>query len=405
MSLVDLLLITPLDEEWRQSRSVLKSRPIEVGEGPVTYYLWTINSKTPPGAVHLVTAASMGKMGIANAAGFSKTALETWDPYSIVLLGIAGSLKPAEILLGDVMISEEVFGYEVGEALSDGTFQFRPTGHQTGALLLDRARALRNNPVAYSRWQSACMKAAEKEKGLVLPRPPEIHFGVTASGNFVVKSAAFREELRRQLHPKIGAVEMEAKGVFTSVHQLEAKAQPLVVRGISDYADEEKSRLEAESKDAWRRLACGNAARFLRNLMDRNPFIPKSPRLQLKLNASSPRLLLEHGLFLREKGAVNLAFEDIFDGQTANPEIKLEVLAFAGVKPTVPARSACLLHYDDHVRVIKPQVSAAGALSLQVPRCSARRKVDLLVALTDSTDTVLVACRDEFGRQSRAEWR
>lgn len=406
MALADLLIITPLDEEWRQSRSVLKSKPNEIGIDAITYYLWSINSRKTKGAMYLVAAASMGKMGIGNAAGFSKTALEAWNPYCVSLLGIAGSLKPTEILLGDVVISEEVFGYELGEVTNKSEFSFRPTGHQSGVLLLDRARALRNDPVTYLRWQSACMKAAERENDpSLLARPPEVHFGVTASGNFVVKTAEFYEALRSRLHPKVCAVEMEAKGLFISVSQLENKAQPFVIRGISDYADEEKSNLEKESKDAWRRFASGNAARFLKYLMARDPFRPRSPQLKIKLIAAeSPQLLLEHSLFLREKGATNLAFENIFGEQTESPSIELEVSAMATSSPVLPNRSLCLLGYEGYARKIEPYINDTGSLSVSIPRSTSKRSITLLLSFTNPVDKVLASCRDEFGREAFAEW-
>lgn len=66
MPLVDYLLLTPLDEEWRTVRNVLcpipgnlKSKPIEV----ITYYLWKQAVNQLPFTVgdYLIVAAPMSR--------------------------------------------------------------------------------------------------------------------------------------------------------------------------------------------------------------------------------------------------------------------------------------------------------------------------------------------------------
>ncbi|KAK5705656.1 hypothetical protein LTR17_021480 [Elasticomyces elasticus] len=82
-------------------------------------------------------------------------------------------------------------------------------------------------------------------------RIPELHYGVIASSNTLVKSAQYRDTLLDRLrletiHPI--CIEMEAAGLMNSF-------PCLVIRGICDYADEYKN-------DDWQRYAAVVAAAY-----------------------------------------------------------------------------------------------------------------------------------------------
>jgi nucleoside phosphorylase len=116
MTYIDYLMLTPLDEEWRFVKDVLVKKPFEGSEDSITYYRWQhVCSKNQKRGQYLMVAAPMGKMGLANAANFAATALHTWNPKHVVLLGIAGSLVGEELPLGDVIVPYHTFGYEVAE--------------------------------------------------------------------------------------------------------------------------------------------------------------------------------------------------------------------------------------------------------------------------------------------------
>ncbi|KIV82741.1 hypothetical protein PV11_04825 [Exophiala sideris] len=80
---------------------------------------------------------------------------------------------------------------------------------------------------------------------------PEIHYGVIASGNMVIKDAGLRNNLSKEY----GAlcVEMEAAGLMNNF-------PCLVIRGICDYADSHKN-------DVWHRYAAATAAAFAKELL------------------------------------------------------------------------------------------------------------------------------------------
>ncbi|KAH6880521.1 nucleoside phosphorylase domain-containing protein [Thelonectria olida] len=72
----------------------------------------------------------------------------------------------------------------------------------------------------------------------------ELHVGRIASGNTVVKSAAFRDALQREA--KVIAIEMEGAGVWDEI-------PCIIVKGVCDYADCHKTK-------AWQNYAAATAA-------------------------------------------------------------------------------------------------------------------------------------------------
>ncbi|OLN95569.1 hypothetical protein CCHL11_04983 [Colletotrichum chlorophyti] len=81
---------------------------------------------------------------------------------------------------------------------------------------------------------------------------PEIHYGLIASGDRVVKSTIKRDEIMRSVSDVL-CFEMEAAGLLTEF-------PCLVVRGISDYADSHKN-------DDWQHYAAAAAAACTKELL------------------------------------------------------------------------------------------------------------------------------------------
>jgi nucleoside phosphorylase len=82
---------------------------------------------------------------------------------------------------------------------------------------------------------------------------PEIHYGIIASGNTLVKDAATRDQISADLGEDCICVEMEAAGLINHF-------PCLVIRGICDYADSHKN-------DRWQRYASATAAAYTKELL------------------------------------------------------------------------------------------------------------------------------------------
>ncbi|KAL6895726.1 purine and uridine phosphorylase [Trichoderma longibrachiatum] len=84
-------------------------------------------------------------------------------------------------------------------------------------------------------------------------RAPEIHYGLIASGNQVIKDSAVRDQINRDLGGEVLCLEMEAAGLMNNF-------PCIVIRGICDYADAQKSK-------EWQEYAAALAAAFAKELL------------------------------------------------------------------------------------------------------------------------------------------
>lgn len=103
---------------------------------------------------------------------------------------------------------------------------------------------------------SDCRNCASEQEVKRDPRDhtdPEIHYGVIASGNTLVKDTSAREDLIRHIPEDCICYEMEAAGLMNSF-------PCLVIRGISDYSDSHKN-------DRWQRYAAATSAAFAKELL------------------------------------------------------------------------------------------------------------------------------------------
>lgn len=412
MPLVDYLLLTPLDEEWRTVRNVLcpvhtdlKARSIDV----ITYYLWKQSVNQHPYTIgdYLVVAAPMSRKtpGQAHASVFTNNAVNQWQPRRVILLGIAGSLEPERLQLGDVVVSEEIYGYEVGDAQDRGK-SYRPTFNQVGALDYDRIRAFRDDPVDYPKWQDECLNAAHSAGLEKVTRLPELHLEVTASGNYVVKSKAFGRKLRREINSRISAVEMEARGLHQALYLNSQRTDALMIRGISDYADKNKSKLENTTKDAWRTFSAANAARLLHKIWERGPLPPLSPSYQLNMMPGPHTRFRQPGvpgdLEIKRVGAQNIAFPNLIARSEATPELYLEVVALSESGEPVPDfRAVCVIESPKRQFLNPVRFTDVGQLFI-LPASQWGLRVELLLSLSTPADKIKVICRDDFQRLTKA---
>ncbi|OWT43619.1 G-protein beta wd-40 repeats containing [Pochonia chlamydosporia 170] len=104
---------------------------------------------------------------------------------------------------------------------------------------------------------TSCHTSKEVKRKQRATTDPEIHYGIIASGNKVIKDAATRDQIAGVVGEDCICFEMEAAGLMNHF-------PCLVIRGICDYADSHKNGL-------WQRYASATAAAFAKELLG---FIP-----------------------------------------------------------------------------------------------------------------------------------
>ncbi|KAI9678502.1 MAG: hypothetical protein M1822_007445 [Bathelium mastoideum] len=204
------------------------------------------------------------------------------------MVGIGGGVPSAEadIRLGDVVVSTPkidlpgVVQYDRGKRLRNG--QYKRTGFlppPPDDLLQATCKLETSNdrkplslllPPSFNRPDSqdvlfrgdydhlggsTCHNCLQNG---TVPRPPrpsgelQVHYGIIASGNQVIKDGIERDRLRDQIG-EVLCFEMEAAGLMSSF-------PCLVIRGICDYADAHKNK-------EWQPHAAGVAAAYTKELL------------------------------------------------------------------------------------------------------------------------------------------
>lgn len=201
--------------------------------------------------------------------------LERYRLDGLAMLGVAGALSD-DLILGDVVCAEHILDYLYSGAarpgaqtpgsppgastelpppfrLQHGGKSFpvdRPLIHYIQPFRFEHPNHYRTWQTAGSEtWQRLCtgitasLDSAKLDQLKTLVRdPPKLHMGSLASGSVLVASQDFARWLRES-NRKLVAVEMEAAGLM-EIAELDAKLSILILRGISDFADEGKKQID-----------------------------------------------------------------------------------------------------------------------------------------------------------------
>jgi nucleoside phosphorylase len=257
-STADILIVTVLPEEYRAVLSrMAKTRTAQGTVDMPNAYAWRIgNVARKGGGAYRVALALVGGPGNANASLAVTNSVSRWRPRYVMLVGCAGGFSQGGCGLGDVVVSTEVYGYELGK-IEDG---FQPRPNWTYQVDVGLRASAQGFFAANPEWSEATDGTG-----------PKVLFGTVAAGDKVVDDPTdpvFGAVLK--LWPKLQAVEMEAVGAAAAIEHLRASgnfAGFIVVRGISDMPRPRSKRAtkatQTGERDANKRRACEAAARFV----------------------------------------------------------------------------------------------------------------------------------------------
>jgi nucleoside phosphorylase len=168
--------------------------------------------------------------GNSSAASEVERAIEHFKPNIILYVGIAGGIK--DVVLGDVVVSTKVYGYESGKAKEP--FRPRPDVWASAYSLEQRARV-------------EAKKTDWLKRLSPLPSPPpKVYVAPTAAGEKVVDSTKSKVfQFMRSYYGDAVAVEMEGFGFLTAVWA-SSQVSGIVIRGISDLINGKDDDVEPE---------------------------------------------------------------------------------------------------------------------------------------------------------------
>ena len=165
-----------------------------------------------------VVLVEMGE-GTRTAATLTERVMSWFSPEAVLFVGVAGGLKD-EIALGDVVVATKVYAIHSGKETPEGFLDRMETWHASHHLESAARYALRGQS--------------------------HVRFKPIAVGEVVLADAAstLAERIRTRFSDAV-AIEMEGSGVAHAAH-LAGTAGALIIRGISDKADADKTQADAE---------------------------------------------------------------------------------------------------------------------------------------------------------------
>jgi nucleoside phosphorylase len=249
-------LATPAEEEALKQAAKGRGLPFErIKDAKLGQFHWlgTIGNETviairPSREGGRVVMGALGRLGsAAKAIRFQ----EATGARGIVQVGMAFGIAPQAQKLGDVLVSTSIIPYDNRD--------IRPAPDGSGGYIVEYPEA---NPQP-ARPSLVNLFVREKKLG---GHSFGIHVGAILSGGARINSGRFRDELVRGIpageDPIVGG-EMEGVGLLAAST---AADDPIwcVVKGISDFADENRDAVIDESRPR----ACRNAAEFVLSALE-----------------------------------------------------------------------------------------------------------------------------------------
>lgn len=246
----DLLLFVATSTEFDE----LKKAATDLGlpwrkEASATGEFWNIG--TLGGYRVVVVRTEMGAIGPTGSTRQAHFYLAATQAQGIVCLGMAFGISRQHQPVGTVLVSDSLFPYDVRDVVVDpdraGSWIYRydPEAPSYAATTYPAKPDLRD-------------RLRRHAATTALSHP--VQFGCLLTGSARIRCLAYRNELVRRcadVAPNIVGGEMEGLGLLS----LAERERPywIVVKGVCDFADEQ----QIGDAKANRRLACGNAARFV----------------------------------------------------------------------------------------------------------------------------------------------
>lgn len=290
------VILTALPVEYMAVRAHLTDLREEVHPNETIYERGKFVSEN--GQVWKVGIVEVGA-GNTGAATEAERAISHFSPHIILFVGVAGGIK--DVVLGDVVASTKVYGYESG--MVENTFKSRPEVGLSDYGLEQRAKAEAKKTDWLQRLQS-------------VPSPqPKVYVAPIAAGEKVIAST--ESEVFQFLKSNYGdaiAVEMEGFG-FLDAARTNRKVSALVIRGISDLI---YNKTEADKK-GYQEIAARHASAFAFEVLAKI-FIEESLRDRVSILEEDEKYL-ELKKLLKEK-----------QWKQADQETQALILQIAGCK-------------------------------------------------------------------------
>jgi len=235
-SLPTVVILTAIQEEYDAVRAHLTD-PNDVVQNDTVYEagMFKVHDRE-------IAKVIIRECGAKNtiAAQETERAIQYFKPQILLFVGIAGSRKPSDFAIGDVIFPKEIYSYEAGKSEKD-SFMARPDLASTTYTLMELAKKERRK----SDWKSLIKNDWKSDI--------KADLGIIASGEQIVEH--YESEIGKILtnhYNDTSAVEMEGFGfakVATRQGRETSNMLVGVIRGISDIIEQPNKKKGEGSTD------------------------------------------------------------------------------------------------------------------------------------------------------------
>ncbi|RZJ08933.1 MAG: TIR domain-containing protein [Acidovorax sp.] len=214
---VVLMTTTPIEREAVLSAMSPLSKRKALLEGPFNNITYRLGRFGRYSAAHV--ESTMGTTGRAGATLTVSDVIKDFQPKAIIVPGIAFGIDRKKQRLGDVLVAESVFPYEL---------------RREGESSIYRGQELPCGSILSERFLSGSRSWIQhRPSGLV-----KVHSGLVLSGEKLIDNKAFRDQLLSEF-PTARGGEMEGVGVYAS--GIRSRVETILVKAICDWADGHKN--------------------------------------------------------------------------------------------------------------------------------------------------------------------
>lgn len=304
---IDVALVVALDEELKTFEKMFGT-DLEFVDPYYAFKFEDAEGRDRSGLVGYI-----GEMGNEQSFAYTERLLARYQPTVVVSVGLAGMMQDTR--LGDLAVGITSWRYDGNAKVVDNkdggwTFQPAPFGMPTSpdiVELIDRLHL--SHPHLHDQWRQTAMnlrtrigpQAPKLSAADLIGKEPRILTGPIASGPWVSASQAFKDYLLKQ-NRKFIAIEMESHGVVKAAFRNRPRCDSLILRAISDPADQRKSKID--DGGGVREWAMSNAYTFLATLLKKSTIfdllaegsekpVPK-PQAAGRVNELAARLAERH---------------------------------------------------------------------------------------------------------------
>ncbi|KAK6329625.1 hypothetical protein TWF730_006173 [Orbilia blumenaviensis] len=243
--------ICALPKEQTAAISMLDEQHADFPKSQNDANAYTLGSIGPHNVV--ITCLPLKCYGTNQTARAVAQMFSTFPSVKIVLMVGIGAGIPSKVKLGDVVISTEWTQWDFGKANGDGVFEhidkryYPPTELSSAMSKLQTDHEMHGTKISQylNDLTAKHPRLASQYTSTGKPEEVQVHYGLIASGNQVVKDAAVRNAIYKRLNNQVLCIEMEAAGLVG--------IPAIIIRGVCDYADSEKN-------DDWQEYAAAVAA-------------------------------------------------------------------------------------------------------------------------------------------------